>query len=100
MAYIKKVRIPPTACKVCSRAFSESFPNVGQAFCQDCKREYFRAAQEKSRSKKILPKVVKGEKVYRKSFREFRNNDLLNELKVVETVSEYVSEDLLDELEN
>jgi hypothetical protein len=25
---------------------------------------------------------------------------LLNELKVVETVSEYVSEDLLDELEN
>jgi hypothetical protein len=96
MAYIKKIKVIPTACKVCSRTFSEAFPNVGQAFCQDCTREYFRAAQERSRDKKILPKVVKGEKVYRKSFREFRNNDLIADLEIVQ--EEYSDEELLKHL--
>jgi hypothetical protein len=93
MVYIKKIKVIPTHCRDCSQAFSEANPITYGGRCKSCTREYFRAAQERSRDKKILPKVVKGEKVYRKSFREFRNNDLLNELKVVE--EEYSDEELL-----
>jgi hypothetical protein len=99
MAYVQKIK--PTHCKVCSRSFQD-VENCGQSFCIDCKRSYYAQKKREERERtarkplKVVPKESKEPKTYKKSFREYKNELLLNELKVVE--EEYSDEELLKHL--
>jgi hypothetical protein len=99
MAYIKKIK--PTHCKVCSRSFLDVQP-AGQSFCIDCKRSYYAQKKREERERtarkplKAVSKESKQPKTYKKSFREYKNELLLNDLEILD--EEYSDEELLKHL--